>query len=67
MNFDKDLPDHFFFKSWTKPKKINYLHPFSTERGSVNKDKVYSVAELEFDSYKIQICIDGESCWIKKC
>jgi hypothetical protein len=67
MIFDSNLPNHFFFKNWKKPKAIKYLHPFTSERGAVNKDKVYSVVELEYQDYKLQICIDGEKVWIKKC
>lgn len=67
MRFDCKLPNHFFFKNWKHPKKIKELHPFISERGAKNNDKVYDVVELEYENFKVQICIDGNNCWIKKC
>jgi hypothetical protein len=67
MNFDKNLPNHFFFKNWKKPKNVRYLHPFVSERGSQNRDKIYNVVELDYGDFKIQMCIDNNNCWIKKC
>lgn len=67
MIYDSNLPDHFFFENWEKPKVVKKLHPFTSERGGSNKDKVYSIIELEYKNYKLQVCIDNEKVYIKKC
>lgn len=67
MNFDKKPPNHFFFKDWELPKEIKELHPFISQRGGVNKDTIFNVTELDYGDFKIQICINDNNCWIKKC
>jgi hypothetical protein len=67
MKFDSNLPDHFFFEGWGKPQSVKYLHPFVSQRGGVNNDKVFNVVELDYGDFKLQVCIDNNNFWAKKC
>lgn len=67
MNFLKNLPDHFFFKDWLKPKSTKLIRPFFSQIGKENKEKIYEVYELDFGEYKIQFCKDGNNYWFRKC
>lgn len=67
MMYDADKPNHSFFADWEKPQEIKITRPFVSQRGEVNEDKVYEVAQLKYQNHTIEVCIDGEKVWIKKC
>ena len=67
MIYDADKPNHSFFDDWEKPQELTIKRQFVSQRGEINDDIVYEVAQLKYQNHTIEVCIDGEKVWIKKC